>query len=65
MIPRVQHDDHCLLKFNGEDWRIVMVYGPFILLENKGGQAVLDAHSINWEGYQAVAAYMLGRKYGT
>ncbi len=57
-----QHDDHCRLVFDGEEYWIVAVRGPYIGLTNERRKCVLDASRIDWIRYTARAAEMIDEK---
>src|SRR5258708_39465973 len=54
-----QYDDDCRLSFLGENWWIMAVRGPLILLTNENGQKVLDVSDTDWAAYQAAAVRWL------
>ncbi len=54
-----QHDDHCRLSFLGEDWWIMSMRGPLILLTNENGPKVLDVSHVDWKVYQETAVSWL------
>lgn len=68
-MRRVQHDDHCILTFNGYNWRIARVRGH--LIELYQGEfadfplftATLDIKNVRWDEYRAEAAKMLADRF--
>ncbi len=59
-----QHDDHCRLTAGGFDWWVAAVSGDHILLTNEHGRALLDARTIDWTAYAAVALQWVGERWG-
>lgn len=55
----LDHDNHCRLTVAGQNWWIVAIRGPFILLTNETGRCILDTSSIDWGTYVGVAAEWL------
>lgn len=57
-----QHNDHCLITFMGENWRILSVTpGPIMLLRSldNGKSAIMDGRNVDWLSYVNQAASWL------
>lgn len=64
--PGEQQNDHCILRFKGEQWRITLMRGldcivvRNVLWQNDG--EVLDLSKVDWPAYTTMAAAALAGK---